>query len=286
MPWALAAFEALTSCRRESGPATSHAAEAFRRGDVVVVERTAAEFFEGRVLQVTDVALKIQTTADGEPVKVAPSDAYRVGGAPSEAAPLALAICNDSPAHWVPCRVMSRNAGSVRVTLSTGLETTLSGDRVLRPSPVTALNIGKVFEVAESRRRFGEAAANAGEPHRPPGWLPEIREPVIARRGSQWFTAHIAALQDDGVRVLFEGSDHPTTVPSGSVVPMPPYPRTVVRGDFALARPASATEPWQRVRVEAIGPDEAVVVGDDGERKRFEARQLVPVVPDLDRRSD
>jgi hypothetical protein len=90
-------------------------------------------------------------------------------------------------------------------------------------------------------------------------------------------------LEEGGVRVLFQGSDHPEAVPPNSVVPMPPYPRTVSRGDFALARPKSAAEPWLRVRVEALGPEEAVVIGEDGERQRFEARELVPLVADLGR---
>jgi hypothetical protein len=86
-------------------------------------------------------------------------------------------------------------------------------------------------------------------------------------------------LEDGGVRVLFEGTDRAEAVPASHVVPVPPYTRSFSRGDFALIRPRSATEPWERVRVEAIGPDEAVVVGEDGERRRWEARQLVPVVP-------
>jgi hypothetical protein len=150
---------------------------------------------------------------------------------------------------------------------------------VIRPSAVTALNVKKLFELGESRRRFDEAAASAGHPQRPSGWIPEVREPVIARRGSNWYTAHVASMLEDGVRVLFEGTDRPEAVPASHVVPMPPYTRSFSRGDFALTRPKSATEPWARVRVEAIGPEEAVVVGDDGERRRYEARQLVPVVP-------
>jgi hypothetical protein len=58
---------------------------------------------------------------------------------------------------------------------------------------------------------------------------------------------------------------------------MPPYTRSASRGDFALVRPKSATEPWVRVRIEAIGPEEAVVIDDAGERRRFELRQLVPL---------
>src|SRR5262245_5280976 len=67
------------ACRKhdESRP-SSASAGTFERGDVVIVERTAAEFFEGRVLAVTPSGLKIQTTEDGEPVVVARNDAYRL----------------------------------------------------------------------------------------------------------------------------------------------------------------------------------------------------------------
>jgi hypothetical protein len=84
-------------------------------------------------------------------------------------------------------------------------------------------------------------------------------------------------LEDGGVRVVFEGTDRAEAVPGSYVVPMPPYTRSFSLGDFALVRPKSATEPWARVRIEAIGPEEAVVVDDAGERQRFEARQLVPL---------
>src|SRR5690242_6197744 len=97
----LAASCILAGCHRES-PRTdeSRRTSSFGRGDVVVVERTAAEFFEGRVLGVTDNSLKVQMTADGEPVVVARSDAYRVNDAKRETFPTAPAICNDAPAHW------------------------------------------------------------------------------------------------------------------------------------------------------------------------------------------
>jgi hypothetical protein len=279
----LAAACALGGCRRDATRSDdARQASSFGRGDVVVVERTAAEFFEGRVLGVTDNSLKVQTTADGEPVVVARSDAYRVNDAKRETSPAAPAICNDAPAHWVACRVSAKDGAETRARLRSGDEVTLASEHVIRPSAVTALNIRKIFEVAEARRRFGEAAATAGDPRRPPGWLPEIHERVIARRGQQWFTAHVASLTEEGgARVLFEGSDRPEAVGASSVVPVPPHPRTVARGDFALARPASAAEPWLRVRVEAIGPEEAIGVGEDGERRRFETRQLIPLVPDL-----
>jgi hypothetical protein len=246
---------------------------------VVVVERAAAEFFEGRVLSVSPAALKVQTTEDGEPMITARSDAYRVAGVRGDLAPRAFAICNDRPKHWAPCRVVAVEGTALRVSLSTGAELSLPIDGVVKPSAVTALNISKTFEEEESRRRFAQAATGAGDPHRPPGWLPEVREPVIARHGSNWFTAHVLSmLEDGGVLVRLEGADRPESVPAAFVVPVPPYAHAFTRGDFALVRPSSATQPWPRVRVEAIGPEEAVVVGENGERRRFEARQLVPVL--------
>jgi hypothetical protein len=268
------------ACRGGEQGGKTRANQVLQRGDVVVVERTAAEFFEGRVLSITATSLKVQTSEDGEPVLVALSDAYRVMDAQREATPGAPAICNDHPQHWAACRVTAKNGPLIVAMLSTGSDASLPTERVMRPSAVTALNIKKTFESNESRRRFDEAAVGAGNPQRPQGWIPEVREPVIARRGPNWFTAHVAGmLEDGGVLVLFEGSDRPEAVSGNSVVPMPPYTRNFTKGDFALARPKSATEPWQRMRVEAVGPEEAIVVSDDGERQRFEARQLVPVVP-------
>ncbi len=276
----IAAVGLVLACRKQDEPRPSPNAGNFERGDVVIVEKTAAEFFEGRVLAVTPSGLKIQTTEDGEPVVVAQNDAYRLAGTPRESAPRAPAICSDRPSHWAACRIVAKDGPNVRATLSSGTELTIPLDRALTPSAVTALNVKKLFELGESRRRFDEAAAEAGHPQRPSGWIPEVREPVIARRGPNWFTAHVASmLEDGGVRVLFEGTDRAEALPASHVVPMPPYTRSFSRGDFALTRPRSATEPWARVRVEAIGPEEAVVVGDDGERRRYEARQLVPVVP-------
>ena len=253
-------------------------ADSFQRGDVVVVERTASDFFEGRVLSVADGSLKVQTTEDGEPVVVAQNDVYRVGAPGPSPKTGGLAICNDRPAHWAPCRLRDADGATIRAVLDTGSEVSLPTGRVLAPSPVTTLNIAKAFELADSRRRFDEAASGAGEPKRPLGWSPEAREPVIARRGSQWFSAHVAsALADGGVRVLFEGSDRAESVHPSSIVPVPPYPGAFSRGDFALVRPGSSTEPWARVRIEGIGPDEAVAVGEDGVRRRYEPRQMVPV---------
>lgn len=260
--------------RADSTPPESR----FLRGDIVVVERTAAEFFEGRVLAVAGATLKVQTTDEGDPVVVAQSDAYRVTASAEKVDSGTLGICSDRPTHWSACRVEAVDAAGVRVVLDSGAALVLAPSRVLKASAVTALNIRKAFDRSDAIQRFERAASNAGEPRRPVGWSPEAHEPVIARRGSQWFNAHVASmLGDGGVRILFEGADRAETVAPSSVVPIPPYPVTVTRGDFALVRPESATEPWSRVRVEGVGPEEAIVVGSDGARRRYETRQLVPV---------
>src|ERR1700742_428260 len=93
------------ACHRE-GPAPLPHGTTFVRGDLVVVEKAAAEFFEARVLSVNGASLKVQTSAEGEPVVVARSDAYRIERAAQPFAANAAAICRTAPARWEPCRVV------------------------------------------------------------------------------------------------------------------------------------------------------------------------------------
>ena len=66
-------------------------------------------------------------------------------------------------------------------------------------------------------------------------------------------------------------------LPGNYVVPAPPFTHTFARGDFALVRPATPGGAWERVAVEAVGTDGTLVVGASGERRRVDARSLVPL---------
>jgi hypothetical protein len=268
-------------CRNTpSTPTRRDAPVALERGDLVVVERAAAEFFQARVLSVSDATIRVQTSDDGEPVVVARSDAYRVPPPNHAFAVSDPAICAERGAHWSPCRIAAEDPGGFSVVLDTGAATHLDRLAVLVPSAVTALNIVRHFDATVAHRRFDAEARAAGSPLRPAGWIPVRREPVIAGRHGEWFSAHVAELlEDGGVRVVWDGEEHSDAVPGDQVVPGPPVSRGQPRTEFALARPASVSEPWERVRIEAIGPDQAVVVGVDGTKRRLEVRGLVPLVP-------
>jgi hypothetical protein len=247
------------------------------RGDVVVVERAAADFFEGRVLSVSGSTLKIQTSDDGEPLVVSRSDVYPVGAGAHRFAAGDPAICNEAAARWVACRITAASP-QASARLASGDERPFAPAALLVPTPVTALNIQRFFKDIEAQRRFDDTARRAGHPVRPSGWTPERREPVLARRGDEWFSAHAAGpLEDGGVRVQWEGSEGFAALPGGYVVPYPPFSHTFVRGEFALIRPGTAAEPWQRVRIDGLSAEEAAVVTSDGQRRKIEPRMLVPL---------
>lgn len=276
-----AALLAVAGCRgRAEGSAHASDARALGRGDLVVVERAAAEFFQGRVLSVNGGSLKVQTTEDGEPVVVASSDAYRVPPSPHAFVAGDPAICRESEARWVACRVQRTVGDTLEMDLGAKEGRVVEAEHVLAPNPVTLLNLKRYFEAVESRLRFEETARAAGDPARPPGWLPEPGEPVIARRDGDWYSARVLqALEHRGVRVVWESDEHPESLAADAVVPAPPGQRLAARGEFAMIRPKAPAMPWERVRVDATGPDEAVVVGIDGQRRRVGIRRLIPLAP-------
>ena len=77
--------------------------------------------------------------------------------------------------------------------------------------------------------------------------------------------------------MVWEGDGRAEGLPGTYVVPVPPYEHTFARGDYALARPATPGQPWERVRIEGINADDAVIVGADGTRRHVEARSFVPL---------
>ena len=270
----------VAGCRSAPAPvARRDAPVALERGDIVVMERAMADFFQARVLSVSDTTIHVQTSEDGEPVMVSRDDAYRV---PPPAHTFKVgdpAICAGRAAHWSACRITKTDAGGYGVVLDTSAELHLDWMAVLAPSAVTALNIVRHFETTEAKRRFDSEARAAGAPVRPIGWIPERREPVIAGRRGEWFSAHVAELLEEGdVRVMWDGESRSEAVASDQIVPGPPVSRGQPRTEFALARPSTVSEPWERVRIEALGPDQAVVVGSDGVKRRLDVRGLVPLV--------
>jgi hypothetical protein len=273
-----AALAACVACHGEHTPAPKAHVPALKRGDLVVVERAAAEFFEARVLSVTNDSLKVQTSTEGDPVVVAASDAYLVQVEPHRFASGDAAICRSAAARWEACRVLTPGSTANDVELANGERRALGADALLVPGSVTVLDIHRHFELLRARRDFASTAHAAGQPRRPSGWTPAPHEPVLARKGNDWYLAHAAQLlPDGGESVMWEGSSATEPLPGNYVVPAPPFEHTFARGDFALMRPATPGGGWERVAIEAVGADGALVVGAGGERRHVEARTLVPL---------
>ena len=131
---------------------------------------------------------------------------------------------------------MASGSAPFDVELANGERRTLAADAVLAPGSVTVLDIQKHFDLLAERRKFRSNALAAGQPRRPNGWTPSPREPVLARKGDDWYLAHAAQLlSDGGESVTWEGSAATEPLPGTYVVPVPPFEHTFSRGEIGRA---------------------------------------------------
>jgi len=206
------------------------------RGDRVVVEATAAEFFEARVLQATKESLRV-APVEGDPLSVAPGDVYRLPPAQARFDLGALAICRVEDA-WVGCRIEERSASGFTVFTTSGKRAELPREALLQPSAVTELNLQSRFARAAARAAFLDAWRRAGTPTAPPGYRPAPRARVVAKREGGWYTAVVESVSADSASVTF-----PADAWSGQLGPkdLAPAPSSAnappSRGDFVLVRP-------------------------------------------------
>ena len=247
------------------------------RGDRVVVEQSAAEFFEGQVVRVEGSRLRVQTTDEGESVDVAVADAYRLPPTAHEFAVGDLAICGMTPMRWRACRVERVSADALAIRDAEGREVRLPRNRVLGPTKLTELNLRRHFDRVDKRRAFAQAVERAGMPRAPRGWRPAPHERVLGYQGSAWYSASIHEIEDDALHVRWQSDGRVTELTRPHVVPEPPYQPPPTRGDFGLLRPTRPAQPWQPVRVVASNPEGLVVVGVDGQRRSAELRDVVPL---------
>jgi len=250
-----------------------------RRGDRVVVEMAAAKFVEGQVIGTSGDRLRVQTAKREETIAVARGDAYVLPPAGQAHARGDLVICSPAAGQWVACRIEARDGATVAAVTTDGRRHRLAPDRVLVPSALTALNLRQHFERAKSRAAFARAVENAGVPTAPGGWTPSPRERVLGYRDCGWHAATIHELEDDGPYVRWSGTGRISKLPSSQVIPEPPYPSGVERGQYALTRPMVPAGAWEPVRVASVAEDAIVVVDVQNERREVAARDLVPLRP-------
>jgi hypothetical protein len=265
---------------RDRGGAASaeqSARPAIARGDRVVVEAKAAEFFEGRVLAVDGERLRVQRAAEGDALSVALSDAYRLPPASAPVAPGQLAICRAGEARWVGCRIEARSEAGTRARSADGAVLETASDGVIPPTAVTALNLERHFERSHERAEFQNALSRAGAPRRPDGWRASPRERVVARQDGSWYSASVHEIEDDGLYVTWQADRRTTKLEASNIVPEPPYAHAPKRGEFALLRPETIAQPWKPVRIDAAAPDAFTVVDVSGKRQPASARDLLPL---------
>jgi hypothetical protein len=277
----LPALSILTgACSKREAAPNPDPSPVLARGDQVVVEQTAAHFFEGRVLAAEGGRLRVQAVDGTDSLSVAANDVYRLPPSRRELAPGALAICGRA-ADWVPCRLETASGSLLRATTATGVAFELPRERIVLPSALTELNLKRYFARSEAELDFSRSANSAGEPRQEPGWHPAKHERLLAKVGSDWFTAYVRELGDDNVVVTLSVAQRVATIPSSALAPEPPssFAAEVHRGDFVLVRPDTPSDPWARRLVRGVNPTELKLSDATGAVKIASPREVVPLRP-------
>lgn len=277
---ALSLITGVCSCSKREAAPNPEPSPALSRGDRVVVEQTAAHFFEGRVLASEAGRLRVQAADGSDSLSVAPSDVYRLPPISRELTPGALAVCGRVD-DWVPCRLVTVSGAAISAATASGEPIELTRERVIWPSPLTELNLKRYFARSEAELDFSRSASNAGEPRQEPGWHPSKHERLLAKIGRDWFTAYVRELGEDSVVVTLSVAQRVATVPASAVAPEPPssFAADLHRGDFVLVRPETPSDPWSRRLVRAVNPTELKLSDATGAVKMASPREVVPLRP-------
>ncbi len=244
----------------------------------MVIEQTAAHFFEGRVLAAEAGQLRVQATDGSDSMSVASSDVYRLPPSPRELMPGAFAICGTADA-WLPCRISKTTAATLHASTAAGQDLELPLSRVLLPSPLTELNLRRYFARSEAELEFSRGAVQAGEPRLQPGWRPALHERLLAKVGTDWFTAYVRELGDESVVVTLSVAQRVATLPFSALAAEPPssFATELHRGDFVLVRPDTPSQPWLRRLVRGVNATELKLSDADGTVRTASAREVVPL---------
>ena len=270
----------LFACSKRRAADNPVRAEVYVRGDHVVAEQSAAEFFEGRVLAVDGERLRLQAFGGSDSLNVAASDVYRLPPAPRELMVNMLAICGRGEA-WLPCRLSKISGNALQARSANGELFELTRERVLTPSALTELNLKRYFARSESEQAFARAAERAGEPRPEPSWRPALRERLLVKLGEQWFTGYVRSIDGDTAEISLSSAQRTATVALSALSAEPPssFVGELRRGDFVLLRPESPALPWPRMQVRALNDAELKLVDAAGSVKSATVRDVIPLRP-------
>lgn len=270
---------ALSTCKR--APRVDPAARAlYVRGDRVVAEQAAAQFFEGRVLAVEADHLRVQAIGGNDSLNVVASDVYRLPPGAHDLTPNMLAICGRAEA-WLPCRLSQVTGATVHASSAIGEGFDVPRERVLVPSALTELNLKRYFQRSEAELSFARSAQRAGEPRPEPSWRPAVHERLLVKLGDDWFTGYVREIADDRALVTLNTAQRSATVSLSALAAEPPssFVTELRRGDFVLVRPAALSEPWRRYQIRAVNDKELALSDAAGTSKTVSMREIVPLRP-------
>lgn len=244
----------------------------------MVVESSAAHFYEAQVMSATGSRLKVQSRVGGDIATVQAGNVYQLPPKTASLAARALAICNIGDSRWVACRVSKSD--SAVADLEDALANTyhLPWAQVIVPGALTELNLKRLFEKSAENRDFERDVAKAGNPHIPNGWTPVLGKSALVKVSGEWHTATILGERRGFARVKLVGTRHEIETPRALVAPEPPYPLDLLRRSrFALVRPSNQTDPWHLVRLVSSDTLECTIEDFESGRREAPVRDVCPL---------
>jgi hypothetical protein len=270
----------LSGCGKRGAADNPAHPEVYVRGDRVVAEQSAAQFFEGRVLAADGDRLRLQAIGGNDSLNVVASDVYRLPPKAHELTVNMLAICGRGQV-WLPCRLTKISGSALEARSANGEEFELPRDQLLAPSALTELNLKRYFARSEAEQIFAHAAERAGDPRPEPGWRPALHERLLVKIGAGWFTGYVREIDGDTAQVTLSSPQRSVSVPLSALSAEPPssFVSELRRGDFVLLRPDTTSQPWPRMQVRALNDAELKLGDASGASKSATVRDVIPLRP-------
>ncbi len=278
LPWIVAQLALALACSHRSQNSADSRSLLPKRGDRVLVESSAAQFYEARVITEATPQLRVQAMPSGDTALVQAADTYRLPTQPVQLAPQSLAVCNVNRGRWIGCRIASPKPSGARAFDADGNSYDIAWSQIVSPNPLTELNLRRLFDKAGERHDFDRDMAKAGPPRPVPGWQPIAGRSVLARMDGKWWLSFVVSSKHGMIRVRLAGVDRTIEVNRSDIAPEPPYPMDVLqKSHLALLRPASVGQAWSSVKLISIDPLEVVVEDVSHGRRVVPLRDVCPL---------
>lgn len=275
----LVALQLACACQRRNTQNISENASGPRRGDLVVVEASAAQFYEARVINTDHQRVQVQAVAEGSLNWVPSGSVYIISRDKTLTLDRAFGICNVEQAVWVGCKVVQKASSSLLQLRDLRDQThQLPTSRILAPGPLTELNLRRAFEKTSEQNDFILDLKNAGAPQTMPNWRPYAGRPALVLYEGKWQLSTITGEHSGQMRVRLASGRYEIEVERGTLTAEPPYPLELLKkSHFALLRPNRVSDEWRVVRLVSSDTLEVVVEDYEHGRRNVPVRDVCPL---------